>query len=299
MPRRHFSREVHVFPARRRNSGFSLVELLVAIGIIAVMIGILLPALSRVRDQAQTVQCQSNLRQLHEAFVLYSSVNRNYCMPAEGSNVNTGGSASNYWWLGRYMLGSALNVRGAEKQQQEVLDRIARVLDCPATDRSKIIGATHAFSFDYSYNANLGDIRGENRADPDYAAYHPAHRFKKWTQVPGNVLTCVDSAEPLQQNDERFDTLDELTWKKGYAGSPHSGRKKGNALFHDGSVRLCKLYAVPSGVARIQPSPPANLSALTDLADWMICHPGHADPNSVNKKPSPADVWQSGRPLPF
>jgi prepilin-type N-terminal cleavage/methylation domain-containing protein/prepilin-type processing-associated H-X9-DG protein len=68
-----------------RARAFTLVELLVVIGIIAVLISILLPALNRVREQSRTTACGSNLRQIGVGMLLYAHDNKGHIPPPIGS----------------------------------------------------------------------------------------------------------------------------------------------------------------------------------------------------------------------
>ncbi|MFN7141243.1 MAG: type II secretion system protein, partial [Limisphaerales bacterium] len=72
--------------ARQKPAGFTLVELLVVIAIIAILAGMLLPALSRAKEAGKKISCLNNLRQLGLSTSMYTDENEGFLPPRSHPN---------------------------------------------------------------------------------------------------------------------------------------------------------------------------------------------------------------------
>src|SRR5882724_2045484 len=189
--------------SNRRADAFTLVEMLVVIGIIAILAALLLPALSASKKRAQRIVCENNLRQLGLAFHTFAH-DHNGKFPMEVSTSDGGSQefvANGYIVTGNFYFGYR------HFQALAGILETPKILICPADTRLPSV------NFELLQNTNVSYFIG---VDADYS--------KPISLLAGDG-NLASTATLL-----RGDAGGKLTW----TGTQH--RFKGNVLFADGHV---------------------------------------------------------------
>ena len=177
-PARNRPGAAHGVPAvpPRRRRGFTLVELLVVIGIIALLIAILMPALGKAREQGRSIKCANNLRSIVTATIMYCAASRD--VPPQGAEY----AQSPYDWVYWQPKGVAAPYDDVTQSMiapylTKNAPMIREILTCPSdpVDEHQVNAAGRPpYPFSYSMNSL---ISGNSRA----LALSPV--FRKMAQV--------------------------------------------------------------------------------------------------------------------
>lgn len=158
---------------RQKQRAFTLVELLVVVGIISLLIGILLPTLSRARQSSNRIACLSNLRQLAVGLILYCQDNQGW-LPRAAPSATLGQPESPQdflWWqeateapvmapnrdLYRSPILKYLGIKPDSPQKPTPVDLAesrAKVLRCPSDDLADRLTVTNNGKYFFSYSLN-------------------------------------------------------------------------------------------------------------------------------------------------
>lgn len=168
-----------------RRIAFSLIELLITVAVIAILLGMLLPALNSAREKAATILCVSNIKQLGVFSNMYSSDNDDYVVIAQGNNGDNLLSGSWFPYLWRYHRPADPTLNDSEIKK---LALKKTVFNCPSYKPSS---SSVYIVFGYGFNLNFHmEKPSANGADPGMI-YKKTGFFKQ----PGKTMLLCDSQE--------------------------------------------------------------------------------------------------------
>lgn len=244
---------VHAAARRHgRKTAFTLVELLVVIGIIALLISILLPALNRARAAANQVVCASNMRQFGLAVSQYSIDNKGF-LPLYGLDATyagSGGPEETLWWntLAPYLGLEAATAVGYYPNQAESMEIMRKIRPCPA-DRDMVFIGPNYGSFLPPADPNSPPVAPFlfGRLNSSYDARGTKlTRFSRPTEIAMFLETrspyyWVNSPAgwPLNSDSDLDgvpDTYSGFSWLPYSGGQPKVHNGKSNVTFIDGHV---------------------------------------------------------------
>lgn len=183
-----------VAPAHPRRRGFTLVELLVVIGIIALLISVLLPALNSARRSANTTKCLSNLRQLGTAQLMFAQDHKGYAIKAWFNDSPRGLGKSEDWGFrdaagNTTELGYGWDSVMYHKKYVQGKD----VFRCPADTSDLFRGVGYSASnpnddFPSSYRLNASNNPRSAGMVGAIGAYHFAYKISKVKNSSKTIL---------------------------------------------------------------------------------------------------------------